>query len=61
MARLGRVDGLEVSCLAAELGALGLAGRTCQALILDIVIHTQVPPVLFDPESSLYFFSTFEI
>ena len=34
----------------AELGALGLAGRTCQATILDIVIHTRVLRVLFDPE-----------
>ena len=34
----------------AELGASGLAGRICQAAILDIVIHTRVLSVLFDPE-----------
>ena len=50
VAGLRRVDGLEVSCLAAELGASGLAGGTCQASILDIIIHTRVLPVLFDPE-----------
>jgi len=50
VAGLGQVDGLEVSCLAAELGALGLAGRACQAMILNIIIHTRVPLILFDPE-----------
>ena len=50
VAGLRQVNGLEVSCLAAELGASGLAGRTCQATILDIIIYTRVPPVLFDPE-----------
>jgi len=49
VARLEQVDGLEVSCLAAELGA---SDSACQARILDIIIHTRVLPVLFDPEPS---------